>query len=175
MLGAASGQISGRLDARAEVDMTGETVDAGLKNSRGQAVVSVVQGRVARDLVERLSTDLRGLFHSGEGSAALTCVLAVMEMRNGLGVVAPLRLRSPEIVMIGSGKIDFMTSRLHLRVASLPHSTGFFALDIPLEITGTLARPSARPVVGSAAEMPDRMPALSADLRAVSDRKSCAR
>jgi AsmA family protein len=46
MLGAASGQISGRLDARAEVDMTGETVDTGLKNSRGQAVVSVVQGRV---------------------------------------------------------------------------------------------------------------------------------
>jgi hypothetical protein len=46
--------------------------------------------------------------------------------------------------MIGSGKIDFMTSRLDLRVASLPHSTGFFALDIPLEITGTLARPSAR-------------------------------
>jgi AsmA family protein len=77
--------------------------------------------------------------------------------------------------MIGSGKIDFMTSRLDLRVASLPHSTGFFALDIPLEITGTLARPSARPAVGSAAEMPDRMPALSADLRAVSDRNSCAR
>jgi AsmA family protein len=77
--------------------------------------------------------------------------------------------------MIGSGKIDFMTSRLDLRVASLPHWTGFFALDIPLEITGTLARPSARPAVGSAAEMPDRMPALSADLRAVSDRNSCAR
>ena len=95
--------------------------------------------------------------------------------RNGLGVVAPLRLRSPEIAMIGGGKIDFITSRLDLRVASLPHSTGFFALDIPLEITGTLARPSARPAVGSAAEMPDRVPALSADLQAVSDRNSCAR
>jgi hypothetical protein len=111
MLGAASGQISGRLDARAEVDMIGETVDAGLKNSRGQAVVSVVQGRVARELVERLSTDLRGLFHSGEGSAALTCVLAVMEMRNGLGVVAPLRLRSPEIAMIGGANTTVFEPR----------------------------------------------------------------
>jgi len=43
-------------------------------------------------------------------------------------------------------------------VASLPHSTGCFALDIPLEITGTLAKPSARPAPGSAAELPDRMP-----------------
>jgi hypothetical protein len=150
-------------------------VNAGLKNSNAQAVISVVQGRVARELVELLSTDLRALFHGGEGSATLTCMLAVIEMRNGLGVVAPLRLRSPEIAMIGGGRIDFTTSRLDLRVAALPHSTGPLALDIPLEITGTLARPSARPVVGSAAEIPDRMPALSADLRTVSDRNACAR
>jgi hypothetical protein len=102
-------------------------------------------------------------------------VLAVMEIHNGLGVVAPLRLRSPEIAMTGGGTIDFLTSRLDLRVAPQPHSTGFFALDIPLAITGTLARPSARPAVGSAAEVHDRMPALSADLQAVSDRNACAR
>lgn len=175
VLGAADGQISGRLDARADADMTGEAINTALKDSRGQAVVSIVQGRVARELVELLSTDLRALFHSGEGSAALTCVLAVMEMHNGLGVVAPLRLRSPEIAMTGGGTIDFLTSRLDLRVAPQPHSTGFLALDIPLEITGTLARPSARPAVGSAAKVPDRMPALSADLQAVSDRNACAR
>jgi uncharacterized protein involved in outer membrane biogenesis len=175
VLGAADGQISGRLDARADADMTGEAINTALKDSRGQAVVSIVQGRVARELVELLSTDLRALFHSGEGSAALTCVLAVMEMHNGLGVVAPLRLRSPEIAMTGGGTIDFLTNRLDLRVAPQPHSTGFLALDIPLEITGTLARPSARPAVGSAAEVHDRMPALSADLQAVSDRNACAR
>ncbi len=167
ILGAANGQISGRLDARADLDMTGKTVEAGLKNSNGQAVVSIVQGRVARELVELLSTDLRALFHGGEGSAALTCVLAVVEMRNGVGVVEPLRLRSPEIAVIPAPKQNRLPAQDHLDLrltASLPHSTGFLALDIPLEITGTLARPSARPLVGSAAEIPNRMPALSADL-----------
>ena len=177
LLGAASGQISGRLDARAEVEMTGETVDAGLKASRGQAVVSIIQGHVARDLVEKLSSDLRSLFRKGEGSAQLTCVLAVMDMHNGLGVVAPLRLRSPEIAMIGGGTINFLTSRLDLRVESQSRSTGFFALDIPLQITGTLGRPSARAAIGSSTDLRvlDRMPALSADLLQLSDRSPCAR
>jgi uncharacterized protein involved in outer membrane biogenesis len=177
LFGAATGQISGRLDARAEVEMTGETVDAALKNSRGQGIGSVIQGHVARDLVEKLSTDLRGLFRSGEGSAQLTCVLVVVDMRNGLGAVAPLRLRSPEIAMIGGGTINFVTSRLDLRVESLPRSTGFFALDSPLEITGTFDRPSVRMAVGSSvdARTLDRMPALSADLLQLSDRSPCAR
>jgi uncharacterized protein involved in outer membrane biogenesis len=177
MLGAANGQISGRMDARAEVEMTGATVDVALKDSRGQAIVSVIQGRVARDLVEKLSSDLRGLFRSGEGSAPLTCVLAVVDMHNGLGVVAPLRLRSPEIALIGGGNINFITSGLDLRLESQPRSTGFFALDIPLEITGTFDRPSARPAVGPSvdARALDRMPALSADLLQVSDRNPCAR
>jgi len=177
LFGAATGQISGRLDARAEVEMTGETVDAALKDSRAQAILSVLQGQVTRDLLEQLSTDLRAQFRSREGSVQLTCLLAAMEMRNGIGTVAPLRLRTPGTAVIGGGKINFVTSRVDLRVQSLPGTTGLFALDIPLEITGTFDRPSVRMAIGSSADIRalDRMPALSADLRQISDRSPCGR
>ena len=177
LMGSATGALSGRLDARLEAEMNGGTLGAALKDSRGQAVVSVTQGHVARDLLEKLSTDLRTLFRPGQGSEALTCLLVVMEMRNGIGVVAPVRLRAPEAAVIGGGRINLLSNQIDVRVEPEPGSTGFFALGIPLQISGDINSPSVRPAVGSAAEVRslDRLPAMSAELRQVSDRSACAR
>ena len=57
MLGAEAGQISGKINGRAALEMTGETVKEALKRSSGHAVLAMSQGRIARALLEKLSTD----------------------------------------------------------------------------------------------------------------------
>ena len=78
---AETGQLAGKLDGRLVLDMTGTTLTDALKTSRGQAVLAMTDGRVARDLVERASTDLRTLFRNGEGWTQVTCLLGIRALR----------------------------------------------------------------------------------------------
>ncbi len=90
------GQLAGRVNGRAVLEMTGTTAKDGLQQSSGEAVLAMAQGQVARDLVEKASTDLRTLFRKGEGVAQLSCLVGYVELENGRATIAPLRLRTPE-------------------------------------------------------------------------------
>lgn len=147
--GAPAEQIRGRLDARADLSMTGPTVGAALRQSEGAAVMTVRDGEIARGLIERLSTDLRSLFRSQEGTVPVSCLLGVVTVRNGLGILSPLRLESREAIAIGAGKIDLVNGKLDLTLKTERDSTNFFALDIPVRISGAFDRLSATPLVGS--------------------------
>ena len=143
MLGGGAPLLSGRLDGSAKLEMTGETLSDGLRASRGQIVLGITQGRISRDLLERVSTNLSQLLRHGKGSATLVCFLSVANIRDGQASVAPLRLRTPEGNFFGGGAIDLVHSRINLQLKSEAKSTGFFALDLPVQITGSLTNPQA--------------------------------
>lgn len=147
-LGATGDEIRGRLDGAASLSMTGPTVGAALKHSDGAAVLLMRDGRIAQSLIEQLSTDLRGLFRERQDSVPVTCLLGIVTLRDGIGVIAPLRLESRDAIAVGAGKIDLARDRLDLTVRTEPDSTGFFALDIPVRISGPLDRLSAAPLPG---------------------------
>ena len=94
------------------------------------------------------SSDLRSLFREREGDVPVTCLLGVLAVRDGIGVLSPLRLESREAVVIGAGKIDFIKDRIELTVKTERDSTSFFALDIPIRISGPFAHVTAKPLVG---------------------------
>ena len=154
-LDAAPRQLAGRLDGRLTLDMTGATLAAALKTSRGQAVLGMVGGRVARDLVERASTDLRALFRKGEGWARVSCLLGIAELRNGIATIAPLRLRTPETTLLGVGRADLAARRLDMTVKTQTGGTSVLALRLPLRISGDFDALSVAPSLGASAAGPE--------------------
>jgi len=152
MLGAEAGQIMGKLDGAAALEMTGATLGDALRASRGHAVLAMAQGSVARALVERASVDLRSFFRKGEGTVRLDCLLGVIDLRNGVGTISPLKLRTQEASLIGAGKVDLPGKRLDLTIKAEPHSTGLFALDVPFRVSGEFAALKVQPeIAGSTA------------------------
>jgi uncharacterized protein involved in outer membrane biogenesis len=147
-LGAQGDEIRGGLEAAASLSMDGPTVGAALKRSDGAAVLLMRDGQVAQSLIEQLSADLRGLFRERHEYVPVTCLLGIVTLKDGVGVISPLRLESRAAVAIGAGKIDLAHDRLDLTIRTERDSTSFFALDIPVRISGPLDRLSAAPLPG---------------------------
>ena len=154
LAGREAGQIAGRLDGGLTLDMTGDTVKSALKVGRGHIVFAVTEADVARDLIERISTDLRTLFRTQEDMVQLTCLLGIVDLRNGIGTIWPLRLRTVrrDHRRPGAGGFSGSASRPHIQ--SVAASTSFFALDVPVEISGEFRDLHVLPGA-DAAEAPD--------------------
>ncbi|HEY2892450.1 MAG TPA: AsmA family protein [Dongiaceae bacterium] len=175
------GKLTGSIDGGFDVDMTGDTLGRALKASHGHAVLDIVNGSIARDLMEKLSTNLLNLFRSGEGAVPVACLLAVADFRNGAAQISPIRLRSNAGTLIGRGRVDFLGHTLDITIQSESATTGFFSLDIPIRISGNFANPTIDPHFGSAdatrRALANSNPAqgLSGELRSLVERNACRR
>jgi AsmA family protein len=175
-LGASGEEIRGRLDGAAVISMTGATIGTALKRSDGGAVLVLRDGDVPRSLLEQLSADLRSLFRSTEGRVPVTCLLAVLTLKQGIGIVSPLRLESREAIATGAGRIDLVKDTLDLTVKTERDSTNFFALDIPIRISGPLGQLSVTPLAASDEdwlEHPAATNTLPSTLRKMVDGNPC--
>ena len=149
LVGSNGGEIRGRLDGGVTLDMTGKTLGAALKTGRGAAIMTMTDGDVARELLERVSADLRTLVRAGEGRVPVTCLLGVLTLKDGIGLLSPLRLDSKEATLMGAGSIDFAGRRLDLRLQSDHDTTGFFALDVPIAVKGPFTALAVTPLMGA--------------------------
>ena len=175
LAGGELGQLAGRLDGGLTLDMTGDTVMSALKLGRGHIVLAVTEAHVARDLIERISTDLRTLFRTQEDMVQLTCLLGIVDLRDGIGTIWPLRLRTSDGTIVGQGRVDFLAQRLDLTIQSVAASTSFFALDVPVGISGEFRDLHVLPGVG-ALEAPDGndpLHGLPRHLRRLAERNAC--
>ena len=65
-------------------------------------MLSMQGGTLERKITEGASTDLRLLFRAPEGTARIACLFGVLDMRDGVGRVAPLRIRTPDGTINGA-------------------------------------------------------------------------
>jgi uncharacterized protein involved in outer membrane biogenesis len=100
-LGFGSVPVTGRLDGQITVDATGQRLNAAARGARVSAVIAMRGGAVAKEVIEMASTDVRALFRTNKGLTPVTCLLAGLDMRAGVGTVAPLRLRAAEGTISG--------------------------------------------------------------------------
>jgi AsmA family protein len=170
---AATDQIAGQISARIALDATGSKLGEALGNSQGHVVFVMIDGKVSRDVIEKASVDLRTIFRSGEGMSKVKCLLGVAQVKNGVAQVSPLILRTPEATLTGGGTIDLLNSKLDLTIRSDPKSTGFFALDIPIKISGALDAPSAGPDSKSKFKPNLALPDLPKAIRQVAEHSRC--
>ncbi len=147
--GANTPSLAGKLDAGARMKIEGNTLTDGLGASDGALILSMTGGHIAREFLQLASTDVRVLVQKATGQVPIDCLLGVGNMRNGIVAVAPLRLKTQEGNLFGSGQLDLRRQSMDLLVQSESRSTEFWALDIPLRFTGNFTNPHAQPSAGS--------------------------
>jgi hypothetical protein len=101
------------------------------------------------------------------------CLLGVARVKDGVAQLAPLVLRTPEATLTGGGTVDLGSNALDLTIRSDPKSTGFFALDIPIRISGALAAPSAAPDSKAQFEQNLALPEVPKAIRQVAENSRC--
>lgn len=180
LLGSGPVPLLGRLDLQGTAQADGATLNAAVRAADVSAVVEMAGGSIAREVIEMASTDVRLLFRRARGVVPVSCLLGVLTVRGGVGTVSPLRVRAAEGTVAGSGTFDLLRHRIDMTIGSEAKSTGAFALDIPVRISGSLADPSVRPARWSAAGRArlaagDEIAALPPGLRQAARRNPCSR
>lgn len=135
----------GPMEARVTVSADGTTMNAATRRANVSAVISMRSGAIAREVIEMASTDLRALFRTARGNTPLTCLLAVVDVRAGRGEAAPLRIRAATGTISGLATFDLNRKRMDLVIGSQRDTTDFFALDIPVRVSGSFTDPSIAP------------------------------
>ncbi|WP_158746946.1 AsmA-like C-terminal region-containing protein [Acidisphaera sp. L21] len=167
--------IAGRLDAQAFADGAGDSLDSAARAAHVAAVVWMTAGSISRDVVEKASLDIRRLFRKPEGMAPVSCMLGVVELRNGLGTLAPVRIRTADGTIAGQGSFDLRRNRIDVTIGSQSATTSAFALDVPVRISGDINNPDISPSTRSVVLTAADLSKLTPQLRPIVQRNLCAR
>ncbi len=170
--------VLGRLEGLFLAEATAPTLNQAVRTARVSALVAMRGGSIAKSVVEKASTDVRSLFRRAEGMSPVQCLLAGMDMRAGVGRVAPLRVRAADGVVAGSARFDLNRRVFDLTVGSDSATTGFFALDVPVRVSGPFGNPAVVPAQltpEGRAELAaaDDLSRLPAGLQAMARRHPC--
>jgi hypothetical protein len=117
---------------------------------------------------------LRLLFGKPEGTVRIVCVLGVLQLQDGIGRLAPLRIRTADGSVAAGGTIDLRRDAVDLTVASEAGSTSLFALDVPFHVAGPILSLHVSPAPGSATHADADPRAMPAALQGVVRRSPCA-
>lgn len=137
--------LSGRIEGRLAVTGRGRTLNAASREAHVSAVLVMSGGTIAREVIEMASTDVRALFRTARGRSRLSCAIGVLDMRAGVGEIAPIRLRSANGTIHGLASFDLHRQRLDLVIGSQRNTTAATALDIPVRVSGSFEDPDVRP------------------------------
>lgn len=169
MLSLGPTQLAGRINLRASAEATGSTMQRAMGFSRLDGVLAMQGGALPRQIIQRASVDLDRLFGAKTGFVRVSCLLAGVHLRNLAGPLAPLRLITPDGTINGTGQIDLRRKTVNVLIRTLPGTTSFTALDVPIHISGALASPSIAPLFSGSARdtlgAPDDMRAFPPDLQ----------
>jgi len=168
--------IAGRAKGLIVLEAEGRTMGEALSGLAGHAVITLTEGRMPRALIEKVSTNLRFLFREKAGHSDVSCFLALIEIRDGLGQLAPLRLRTAETTVAARGSVNFARERLDLAILTDQRRSNFLTLNVPLRVQGSFADVEIAPLVGSlpAARIAN-LTALPPASRALAESSPCLR
>jgi hypothetical protein len=95
------------------------------------------------------STDVRSLFGGRTGLSQLSCLLAVLDLHDGLGTLAPLTIRTSDGTIVGGGTYDARHDVVDMIIGTQSSTTSYFALDVPVRISGPVSDFTVRPAFGA--------------------------
>ncbi|WP_374367346.1 AsmA-like C-terminal region-containing protein [Dongia sp.] len=136
-IGASAGEITGKIDGLAVITARGATMGEAATAAEGEMLVGIIGGSIRASVIEMASTDLRALFREEKGNAALRCLGLRVTLQDGEAFLRPLQLQAEGATLDGNGRINLKSGEINLRLESQRESSGFFALDLPIEIGGT--------------------------------------
>ncbi len=137
--------LSGRIEGHVVVTTEGTRLNDATRRGHVSAVLAMRNGHIAREVIEMASTDIRALLRSAEGTTPVSCLLALVDIREGRGRAAPLRIRAGTGTVSGLGSFDLNRKTLDLVIGSQRETTNFFALDVPIRVSGSFSDPNIAP------------------------------
>jgi hypothetical protein len=144
---------TGKLDARMHLTGQGNSLAAMLGSANGN-VASVMEGGAVSDLVLRLmNLDIANslvALAKGNQKIPIRCVVADFQARDGVLTPDPLVLDTEHTLVTGEGRIMLKDEQLDLRLVAEPKDGSVLALRGPINVQGTMAKPTVTPELGQA-------------------------
>jgi len=168
--------IGGPITSRVTGNMTGATITEAREANRIFGVLTMTDGTIDRQLVSLASTDVRSLFGGRTGSGKLNCLLVILNLQDGKGTIAPLRIKTSDGTITGGGSYDARRDYLDMTIGTQSATTSFFSLDVPVRISGPVTDFSVSPAFGGSRHLTatGKLDELPPDMRAFAGANACA-
>lgn len=137
----------GKVDMEVNVSGRGGSVREIMAGLSGTANLEMGTGRINNRFAEIVLADLiKLLSFGGTGdSSNLNCMVVRFDIRNGLARSNGIVLDTNGATIVGEGDIHLDTEKLDMRFAPNAKQTNLVNLAIPVQVRGTLAKPSVTP------------------------------
>ncbi|WP_048836705.1 AsmA family protein [Acetobacter orleanensis] len=142
--------LRGRIDMQMRADATQKTLNAAVRSADVAAAVSMTGGSLEKKVIGLASADLAMLFNKPTGLTPVSCLLGVVSSRGGVGQALPLRIRTGSGTVAANARFDLNRKWFDLTFGTQASTTGRFALDIPVRVSGSFSSPKVRPASWSA-------------------------
>ena len=147
--------IEGRVDLYVNLSGTGATRRTFLGNADGRITIIAGPGKITGRRLDLWASDLIPTLLSPRWQRQpvtdMNCMVAHIELQDGLAKIEDILLDTRRITIAGSGMVDLETEELDVFLAPRPKRASLVSLANPVEITGTLSQPEV-----SVARLPRR-------------------
>jgi uncharacterized protein involved in outer membrane biogenesis len=141
-------QGAGTIVGHAAIAARGNSVAALLAHGDGHVRLYMRGGEMSALMVNLAGLDFGRSLLSALGvpsRAPIRCMLADLALRRGVLNADTLVVDTTEANVVGTGSIDFATEALGMRIETEPKHFSIGSIPAPINVTGTLKRPSAAP------------------------------
>ena len=147
--------IEGRVDLYVNLSGPGATRRTFLGNADGRITIIAGPGKITGRRLDLWAADLLPTLLSPRWQrrpvTEMNCMVAHIELKEGLAKIEDILLDTRRITIAGSGIVDLETEELDVFLAPRPKRASLVSLANPVEITGTLSQPEV-----SVARLPTR-------------------
>ena len=146
--GKLAGKIEGSISAQAELQSTGDTLDRFLATAHGPVALRLQNGRLDKELVNKISLDpLEWLTSDENAEVAIECAALQADLDRGIATVQQMVIAAPDLTLTGQGRIDAGNGAVDLTIIPYSDDPGLVELTAPVRITGTLSDPQLDPSI----------------------------
>jgi uncharacterized protein involved in outer membrane biogenesis len=143
---AAAAPLQGTLAGHATLSGRGNSAHAVASSSSGRLTAVVPQGEI-RDVLAELTgiNVLRGLgllLSNDQNTAKLRCGVAEFNVQGGVAQAGQMLFDTEHVQIKGDGRIDFRDETLHIELSGQPKSLRLVRLRTPIQVGGTLLKPT---------------------------------
>ncbi len=138
--------IEGKLDARAKVDGSGDSVHKAAASSNGEVTLVIPGGVIRQVFAELLGIDAtKGLFmllQKDQHQTDIRCAVADFRVQNGVMQARQIVIDTGVVQVTGAGNIDLNAETVNLSFSGKPKQFRLIRINAPITVGGHLAAPT---------------------------------
>lgn len=136
-------QIDGRLEGKLRLSGRGGTIRSAIGRSNGVVALVARDGMIPARTASLLGQDVgRGLLTKKDEMASLRCIIARLDVRNGVMRTNPVLIDTTRALTKANGTITLNDERMALALTGAPKTRSILRLDGSVPIRGTIKQPS---------------------------------